>query len=393
MEAVFQAVLTAATQDGDMAAAKLLIDRIIPSRRGAPVSFHIRPLKTPKDCALAYADLLDDVGAGRLTPEEGQTISSIVAKRAELFASVELATEIEALKSQLAAVVGTQPDAAPPLSPGAKEDAMTLTRRSFNHALLATAAIGVAPAFAQALKSLKITAPAGPGGGYDQLARSTQEVLVGEKLAASVQVVNVPGAGGTVGLAGFANAKERDPALLVAGLGLVGATFINKAPVGLDQVTPLARLQGEYQPLFVAANSPIKTVNDLVAKFKENPGSVSWGGFAPGSPDHLLSGLVVKAAGGDVKKMNYVPVGTGGEMLPLVISGKVTVATGGLNEVAGQLKTGRLREGAMIRNARAVWRGIGAVWRGTGGGVRSRLLLRKVGSSATKASSLDIEVA
>ena len=46
-----------------MAAAKLLIDRVIPSRRGAPVSFHIRPLKTPDDCALAYADLLDDVGA------------------------------------------------------------------------------------------------------------------------------------------------------------------------------------------------------------------------------------------------------------------------------------------------------------------------------------------
>ena len=86
IEAVFQAVLTAATQDGDMAAAKLLIDRVIPSRRGAPVSFHIRPLKTPEDCALAYADLLDDVGAGRLTPDEAQTISAIVAKRAELFA-------------------------------------------------------------------------------------------------------------------------------------------------------------------------------------------------------------------------------------------------------------------------------------------------------------------
>src|SRR3954466_2793813 len=105
IEAVFQAVLTAATQDGDMAAAKLIIDRVIPSRRGAPVSFHIRPLKTPEDCALAYADLLDDVGAGRLTPEEAQTISAIVAKRAELFASVELASEIEALKAQLAEVM------------------------------------------------------------------------------------------------------------------------------------------------------------------------------------------------------------------------------------------------------------------------------------------------
>jgi hypothetical protein len=70
-----------------MAAAKLLMDRVIPSRRGAPVSFHIRPLKTPEDCALAYADLLDDVGSGRLTPEEAQTISAIVGKRAELFPS------------------------------------------------------------------------------------------------------------------------------------------------------------------------------------------------------------------------------------------------------------------------------------------------------------------
>src|SRR3954470_13322647 len=105
IEAVFQAVLTAATQDGDMAAAKLLIDRVIPSRRGAPVSFHIRPLKTPEDCALAYADLLDDVGAGRLTPEEARPISAIVAKRPELSPSIERASEIEALKAQLAPVV------------------------------------------------------------------------------------------------------------------------------------------------------------------------------------------------------------------------------------------------------------------------------------------------
>jgi len=222
---------------------------------------------------------------------------------------------------------------------------MSLDRRSFNKAILAAASAGLLPAFpawAQ-IKSMKIIAPAGPGGGYDQLARAIQEILTGEKLAASIQVQNVPGAGGTVGLAQFVNSKERDPSLMVAGLGLVGATFLNKSPVSLEQTTPLARLQGEYQPLFVAADSPIKTVDDLMGKFKENPGSVSWGGFAHGSPDHLLSGLVVKAAGGDVKKMNYSPVGTGGEMLPLVMSGKVTVATGGLNEVAGQFKAGKLR--------------------------------------------------
>lgn len=222
---------------------------------------------------------------------------------------------------------------------------MSMTRRCFNQVLVASAVLAALerPAQAQQLKALKITAPAGPGGGYDQLARAIQEALVAEKLAAGVQVVNVPGAGGTVGLAGFVNARERDPALLVAGLGLVGAANINKSPVSLAQTTPLARLQGEYQPLFVANDSPIRSVADLLAKFKANPGSVSWGGFALGSPDHILSGLVVKAGGGDVKTMNYIPIGTGGEMLPLVMGGKVTVATGGLNEVAGQFAAGKLR--------------------------------------------------
>lgn len=222
---------------------------------------------------------------------------------------------------------------------------MIVTRRSFNRSLVAATAVAAfgRPVEAQQLKSLKITAPAGPGGGYDQLARAIQEALVAEKLVPGVQVVNVPGAGGTVGLAGFVNARDRDPALLVAGLGLVGAAIINKSPVSLTQTTPLARLQGEYQPLFVAADSPIRSVTDLLAKFKANPGSVSWGGFALGSPDHILSGLVVKAGGGDVKAMNYIPIGTGGEMLPLVMGGKVTVATGGLNEVAGQFAAGKLR--------------------------------------------------
>jgi putative tricarboxylic transport membrane protein len=222
---------------------------------------------------------------------------------------------------------------------------MLVNRRTFTTTCVAAAYgyLSSTEASAQQLKSLKITAPANPGGGYDQLARGVQEALTSEKIATGVQVTNVIGGGGTVGLAGFVNSKDRDPALLVAGLGMVGAIIVNKAPLSLDQVTPLARLQGEYQPLFVAANSPIKTLGDLTGKFKENPGSVSWGGFAPGSPDHILSGLVVKAAGGDVKKMNYIPVGTGGEMLPLVMSGKVTVATGGLNEIAGQIKAGKLR--------------------------------------------------
>ena len=227
-----------------------------------------------------------------------------------------------------------------------RSSSRTLINSVSRRALLATAlACGLAtawPAHAE-IKGLEILAPAGPGGGYDQLARATQEVLQKHDLASGVQVQNIPGAGGTIGLAQFVTKNARTPTVMVAGLGLVGAVLTNKSPVTLDQVAPLARLTGEYQPLVVAADSPIKSLADLLAQFKADPGSVSWGGFALGSPDHILSALIVQAAGGDVAKMNYIVAGAGGEMLAQVMGGHITVATGGLNEMAQQIQAGKLR--------------------------------------------------
>ena len=114
-----------------------------------------------------------------------------------------------------------------------------------------------APAQAE-IKGLEIIAPAGPGGGYDQLARDDAGRIAEKQLASGVQVQNIPGAGGTIGLAQFVTKGARSNSLMVAGLGMVGAILTNKSPVTLDQVTPLARLTGEYQPLVVAADSPLK---------------------------------------------------------------------------------------------------------------------------------------
>jgi putative tricarboxylic transport membrane protein len=224
---------------------------------------------------------------------------------------------------------------------------MQHTRRSLAGLLAAGAlvalALDAAPASAQ-VKGLDIIAPASPGGGWDQTARAIQAALQDAGIASGVQVQNISGAGGTIGLAQFVSSKKgKGNSVLVGGLVMEGAILTNKAPVTLDQVTPLARLTGEYQPLVVAADSPIKTLDDLVAKFKADPGSVSWGGFALGSPDHLLCASIVKAVGGDVTKMNYIVAGAGGEMLAQVMGGHITVATGGLNEMAQQLRAGTLR--------------------------------------------------
>lgn len=217
--------------------------------------------------------------------------------------------------------------------------------RRFARNGLTAAAFGLSmatAAFAD-VQNVEIIAAAGPGGGYDQLARTLQQVLEAEKLAADVQVINVPGAGGTIGLAQFIkDANPKDKALTI-GLGMIGAIKVNNSPVTLDQVTPLARMTGEYQPLIVGANSPIKNLDDLKAAYLKEPGAVTWGGFALGSPDHLISAFTVKAFGGDVSKMNYVVTGAGSEMLAQILGGHITVATGGLGEFADLIKSGQLR--------------------------------------------------
>ncbi|ALN71650.1 tripartite tricarboxylate transporter substrate binding protein [Aureimonas sp. AU20] len=225
---------------------------------------------------------------------------------------------------------------------------MNWTRRDLSKWLAVGGAMGamgfgsLRPALAAKLEDASILAAASTGGGYDTLARTAQTILQDRAIIDNVEVANVPGAGGTVGLAQFVNAARRDQ-LLTAGLGMVGAVAINKSPVTLADVTPVARLQGEYQPLVVAAASPLKTLDDLLAMYRENPGSVSWGGFGLGSPDHFVSALVIKASGNDVSKMNYIVVGAGSEMLPLVLTNRVTVATGGYGEFADLIKTGALR--------------------------------------------------
>ena len=144
----------------------------------------------------------------------------------------------------------------------------------------------------------KIMAPAAPGGGWDQTARSMQTALQDEKISGNVQVTNVPGAGGTIGLAQFVSEASGDPTqLIVGGYVMVGAILTNASPVTLDQVTPIARLTGEYEAIVVPAASDIKAMADLVAKLKADPGSVSWAGGSAGGTDHITAGLITKAVG------------------------------------------------------------------------------------------------
>ena len=197
------------------------------------------------------------------------------------------------------------------------------------------------PAFA--VDNLRIIAPAKPGGGWDQTARAMAEVMTAAG-ASGVAVENVPGAGGTVGLAQLVDQeKGKGDVLMVNGLVMLGAILTNQSAVNLSMTTPIARLTGEYEVIVVPAASELKTMADLAAKLKADTGAVAFGGGSAGGTDHILAGLVVKAAGGDVTKLNYVPFSGGGEALAAILGGHVVAGISGYSEWAGQIKAGELR--------------------------------------------------
>jgi putative tricarboxylic transport membrane protein len=211
------------------------------------------------------------------------------------------------------------------------------------HIFLATFLAG-ALALPAAAADYTIIAPAAPGGGWDQTARSLQAVLQSEGISGNVQVVNVPGAGGTIGLAQFASQQNANPnALIVGGYVMVGAILTNQSPVTLADVTPIARLTGEYEAIVVPANSEIQNIGQLVEKLKADPGSVSWAGGSAGGTDHIGAGLIAKAAGVDPTKINYIAYSGGGEALAAILGGQVTVGISSYGEFQAQVAAGTLR--------------------------------------------------
>jgi putative tricarboxylic transport membrane protein len=215
-------------------------------------------------------------------------------------------------------------------------------RGLFRGLLIAGATFLAGPAAAQ--MEVKIIAPAAPGGGWDQTARSMQQALVAEKLVKGAQVVNIAGAGGTVGLAQFVNGAKGDGnQLMVNGFVMVGAILLNKSPVSLSQVTPIARLTQEAQVMVVPASSSIKTAGDLAEATRKDVAKVTFAGGSAGGVDHIMAALFVGAAGGDASKVNYVAFSGGGESLAAILGGKVTAGISGYGEYEGQIKAGKLR--------------------------------------------------
>ena len=191
---------------------------------------------------------------------------------------------------------------------------------------------------------IEIMAPAAPGGGWDTTAREMQRVLQEEGIVPTVEVYNVEGAGGTVGIAQLVNDEAgNDHHLMMMGLVMIGAIATNASPVTLEQTTPISSLTAEFEVIVVPADSEYQTLDDLIAAFQADPTAISWGGGSAGGTDHILVGLIAQAVGVDPTQINYVPFSGGGEALAAILGGQVSAGVSGVGEWLDQIESGELR--------------------------------------------------
>ncbi|MFH8580773.1 tripartite tricarboxylate transporter substrate binding protein [Streptomyces zaomyceticus] len=194
------------------------------------------------------------------------------------------------------------------------------------------------------IPGLRLMVPNTPGGGYDITARTAAKNAEEAGLTGDIEVFNLPGAGGTVGLTRLVGERGNGRLAMSMGLGVVGAVHTNETPRTLADTTPIARLTEEQDIVVVGKDSPYRTIEELLTAWKKNPGKLPvGGGSSPGGPDHLAPMLMAQAAGIAPKDVNYVPFDGGGELLASILGDKVAFGVSGVGEYLDQIKAGELR--------------------------------------------------
>lgn len=228
-----------------------------------------------------------------------------------------------------------------------------MRRDTFLKSLAALAASGALPMSAWASTNVKMMIPANPGGGWDTTGRALGKALQDSGAADTVTYDNKGGAAGALGLAQFVNGSKGDGnAMMVMGAVMLGGLITGKPPVSLSQATPIARLSSEYNVFVLPANSPFKSMKEVIEQLKKDPGSVKWGGGSRGSTEHIAAAMIAREVGVDPAKINYVAFRGGGEATAAILGGNVTIGGSGYSEFSEYIAAGKMRALAVTSETR-----------------------------------------
>ena len=199
---------------------------------------------------------------------------------------------------------------------------------------------------AQARAKMTLIAPAAAGGGWDLVAREAQQALRTDGIVNNVQVVNVPGAGGTIGLSQLSELTGNATTMMVTGTVMLGGITRNDSPITLAETTPIARLAEDFEVIVVPADSPFKTLDEMIEQWRADPGAMPIGGGSAGGIDHMVAALLAREAGIDPGDIRYSAYAGGGELTVNLLStapGTPGVGISGYNDFRDLLIDGRLR--------------------------------------------------
>jgi putative tricarboxylic transport membrane protein len=193
-------------------------------------------------------------------------------------------------------------------------------------------------------KAVEIVVPTGAGGTNDQMARLIQNVLQTQKLI-NVPAVVINKSGGNQGLAViYVNQHKADPHFLLYST----ATVFTNEIAGLTkqrytELSPVALLLVDYTVISVKADSPIKSMRDMVARMKANPDTIAFGLVSRGGPNHLAAAQTMKAAGIDPKKLKLVVFKTNAQSMTAAMGEHIHAVVSSVSAAMPQTEAGNMR--------------------------------------------------
>ncbi|SHF13064.1 putative tricarboxylic transport membrane protein [Litoreibacter ascidiaceicola] len=229
-----------------------------------------------------------------------------------------------------------------------------MTNRLFK-ALMTSAVLGLGAT--TAISAAECIAPANPGGGWDFTCRQIGKIMYDIKAVDTpVQVTNMPGAGGGLAYNHVVSERADDGDLIVAASSATTTRLAQNAYAGMtaDQVRFVGAIGADPGVIVVAADSPFKSLGDLVDAIKAEPGSVAFaGGSAVGGFDHMKPLMILQKAGfTDITKVKYIGVDGGADAITQTVGGFTQAMTGDMSEVVSFLSNGDIRVIAVLTDER-----------------------------------------
>ncbi len=200
-------------------------------------------------------------------------------------------------------------------------------------------------------KPLHIFVPYAAGGGVDILARTLGDV-VSRQWGQTVIVENRPGAGGVVASQALASSAPDGYTLIVVASGHATNPFLYpKIPYDtFKDFTPISLLASSPNILLVRADSPFKTLGDMIAQARAKPGSLSFGHAGNGTSTHLAGELLKNLAKIDIEA---IPYKGGAPAINDLLGGQIPLSFNNGPESVGQLEAGTVRALAVTTASRA----------------------------------------